>query len=131
MSKQFASPRCRFTISAMILVAIAACALTWFIWTVRSKTALVSGQVAFNGQPVSNGQIVFLPQSPAGQKAMSQIIGGKYSLTSFVPADGAMPGSYNVVIVSPSVPRKFGSQSTSGLTASVQTGANFIDLDLR
>ena len=115
----------------MILVAVAASALTWFIWTVRSKTALVSGHVAYNGQPVSNGQIVFLPRSPAGQKATGQIVGGKYSLTSFVPADGAMPGSYNVVVVSPSLPRKFGSHSTSGLIASVQKGGNFIELDLR
>jgi hypothetical protein len=80
---------------------------------------------------VASGQIVFLPRNPAGQQASGQIIGGKYSLTSFALNDGAVPGTYHVVVVSPSVPARFQSQSTSGLIAQIQKGANTIDFDLR
>lgn len=91
----------------------------------------VSGTISCNGRPVGNGKIVFVPPSPAGQQATGQIINGKYSLTSFTPNDGAFPGSYHIVIVSPSVPARYQSQATTGLDAMVQQGSNVIDLDLQ
>jgi hypothetical protein len=115
----------------MTLAAFAALALTWVKWTQRLRTFPVSGTVSCNGQPVGSGKIVFLPPNPAGQQATSQIIGGKFSLTTFAHNDGAIPGSYDVVIVSPSVPAKYRSQVTSGVTARVQNGGNFMALDLR
>jgi hypothetical protein len=115
----------------MILVAVAAVALTWVMWTRRPWPSPVSGAVSYNGQPVGTGQIVFVPRNPAGQQATSPIIDGRYSLTTFAPNDGAISGSYDIVIVSPSVPVKFRSSSTSGLTAVIRQGANTIDLDLR
>jgi hypothetical protein len=115
----------------MIIVAVAAFALTWVIWTQRPRPSPVSGTVSSNGQPVGSGKIVFLPRNPAGQQASSQILSGKYSLTSFALNDGAMPGTYDVVVVSPSVSAKYQSQSTSGLIAQIQQGANMIDFDLR
>jgi len=132
MSKPWESPRFRYTIRGlMILVAVAALAFTWVLWTQRPSTSPVSGTVTSHGQPVASGQIVFLPRNPAGQQASSPIISGKYSLTSFAPDDGAVPGTYDVVIVSPGVPARFQSQSTSGLIAQIQKGANMIDFNLR
>jgi hypothetical protein len=118
--------RFRFTIQAlMIIVAVAAIAVTWVKWAQRRTTSPVSGTISFNGRPVGNGKIVFLPPSPAGQQATGQIINGKYSL-----ADGAFPGSYDIVIVSPSVPAPYQSQATTPLRAMVQERSNVIDFNL-
>jgi hypothetical protein len=116
----------------MILVAAAAFALTWVMWTQRPRPSPVSGTVSANGQPVGSGKIIFLPRNPAGQPASSQIISGKYSLTSFARNDGAMPGTYDVVVVSPSVAARYQSQSTSGMIAQVLQGMNHtMDFDLQ
>ncbi len=115
----------------MIIVAVAALAITWVKWTQRAGTSPVSGTISCNGRPVGNGKIVFLPPSPAGQQATGQIINGKYSLTSLALNDGAFPGSYHIVIVSPSVPARYQSQATTGLAAMVQKRSNVIDFDLR
>jgi hypothetical protein len=115
----------------MIVVAVAALALTWVLWAQRPRPSPVSGTVSFNGQPVGSGKIVFVPRNPAGQKASSQIVSGKYSLSSFARSDGAMAGTYDVVVVSPSVSGKYQSQSTSGLTAQIQQAATIIDFNLR
>jgi hypothetical protein len=115
----------------MIIVAFAALAITWIKWTQRAVTFPVSGTISCNGRPVDNGKIVFLPPSPAGQQATGQIINGNYSLTSFALNDGAFPGSYQIVIVSPSVPARFQSQATAGLSAMVQKGSNMINFDLQ
>jgi hypothetical protein len=81
---------------------------------------------------VPSGKIIFLPRNPAGQQASSQIISGRYSLASSAHGDGAMPGTYDVVIVWPNAPAKYQSQSTSGLTALVQQGGiTTIDFMLR
>ena len=115
----------------MIIVGLVAFAITWVKWTRKAGTFPVSGAISCNGSPVGNGKIVFLPPGPAGQQATGQIINGKYSLTSFALNDGAFPGSYHVVIVSPSVPTRYQSQATTGLNAMVQKGSNVIDFDLR
>jgi hypothetical protein len=115
----------------MIIVAVAAFAITWIKWTRRAGTFPVSGTISCNGQPVGNGKIVFLPPGPAGQQATGQIINGKYSLTSFALNDGAFPGFYQIVIVSPNVPARYQSQTTTGLSAMVQKGSNVIDFDLQ
>ena len=115
----------------MIVVAVAAFALTWVLWARRPRTSPVAGTISANGRPVSSGKIVFLPRSPTGRQASSPIIGGKYSLTSFARDDGALPGTYDIVVVSPSVPPRYRLQTTSGLIGQVQQGANMLDLDLR
>ena len=115
----------------MILVAVAASTLTWVMWARRPTPSPVSGIVSSNGRPVGSGKIVFLPRNPAGHPASGRIISGKYSLTTFALDDGAVPGTYDVVVVSPGVPARFQSQSTSGLIAQIQKGANMIAFDLR
>jgi hypothetical protein len=132
MSKELGFPRFRYTIRGlMIIVAVAAFALMWVAWTQRPRPSPVSGTISSNGRPVASGKIVFLPRNPAGQQAISQIINGKYSLTSFAPNDGALPGTYDIVVVSPSVAAKYQLQSTSGLISQIQQGANMLDFVLR
>jgi hypothetical protein len=132
MSKQLEFARYRYTIRGMmIVVAVVAVALTWVMWTQRPRPFTVSGTVTYKGTPVSKGKIAFLPRNPAGQQATGQIIGGQYSLTSYALDKGAISGSYDVVVVSPSLPAKYQSQSTSGLKIMVQQGANMCDLNLQ
>ena len=60
----------------------------------------VSGTVTYNDQPVKHGQIHFLPETVGGRSATGVIEDGQYSLTTMVPNDGAVPGKYQVIIVS-------------------------------
>ena len=132
MPNQVKSARLRYTIAGMmIIVAVVALALSWVNWMRRPRPFPVSGTITYNGKPVAKGKIALLPRDPAGQQATSQIIGGKYSLTSFALDDGAISGSYDVVLVSPSIPAKYQSQSTSGLTVVIRQGANTFDFDLK
>jgi hypothetical protein len=115
----------------MVVVAAAALILGIVAWERRPRTFPVSGTLTFNGRPLASGKISFVPSSPAGQQASAQIIAGSYALGTFAANDGAIPGSYTVVIVSPGIPAMYQSQSTSVLKAQVQEGSNVIDLDLR
>jgi hypothetical protein len=124
--------RFRHTIRGlMILVLVAALALAWVTGRQRPQPFPVSGTVTFNGQPLAQGQISFVPKNPTGTTAASPIVVGKYSLTSFVLNDRALPGAYDVVVVSPIIPAKYQSQATSPMSAQIQKSANLIDLDLR
>ena len=60
----------------------------------------VSGTVTYRDQPVKHGQIHFLPETVGGRSATGVIEDGWYSLTTMVPNDGAVPGKYQVTIVS-------------------------------
>jgi hypothetical protein len=60
----------------------------------------VSGTVTYHDQPVKHGQIHFLPEAVGGRSATGVIEDGRYSLTTMVPNDGAVPGKYQVTIVS-------------------------------
>ena len=115
----------------MILVAIASVVLAWVARRSRPERFPVSGTVTYNGRPLGQGKISFLPSNPAGSQADGQIVSGRYTLMSFAPGDGASPGTYTIIIVSPSIPARYQSPSTSGLTAAIQKSANMIDLDLR
>lgn len=112
-----------------------------------SKTAIVKGTVTFKGKPVPNGTVTFVPAS--GHHATGEIRpDGSYTLTSFRPGDGAVPGTYKVIVVAmqdmtgrlpedrtplppPIVPNKYTSIATTDLTVEVKEGENQIDLPLR
>ena len=118
---------------------------------------VVSGVVKANGEPVTEGEIMFYPTG--GRPAISQIgPDGRYELTSFKRGDGVPPGTHKVTISSYStngnnapaptdineetmadyreqkivwlIPQKYSERSTSTLTAEVKAGEpNEINFD--
>jgi len=111
----------------------------------RLKTAPASGSVTFNGKPVPQGSLLFIPTVPgppgqANLKPDGTFVAGTYEID-----DGLVPGEYAVAItgqmeVEPEptatplaenagktkapeqLPEKYGSYKTSGLTATVELG---------
>lgn len=119
-------------------------------------TVPVSGTVTHQGQPVSPGLITFVPDDGALPSAMSELdSSGRYRLGTLALRDGAMPGTYRVMIESrgpdkpvpdemqgqmmdedmqgsgdPLIPIKYFTTEGSGLTAEVEKGSNVFDFDL-
>jgi hypothetical protein len=59
----------------------------------------VSGMVTLKGEPLEKGRIDFQPVDPgSGRPATGTIQAGRYSLTTLVPGDGALPGQYRVTV---------------------------------
>jgi hypothetical protein len=65
-----------------------------------AKRYPVSGTVTYKGETVSHGRIDFVPTKPPpeGRAASGAIVQGRYSLTTHSLNDGALPGSYKVII---------------------------------
>jgi hypothetical protein len=109
-------------------------------------TAPVSGKVTYNGKPVPNGTVMFVPdQGPAATGEIAK--DGSYRLTTYNDGDGAVLGNHKISITALQdtsgalpeqrsgtpkalVPRKYLSHETSGLTAEVQSGDNVVDFSL-
>ena len=103
-------------------------------------TAPVSGQVIFEGTPVTNATVTFTPE--AGRPATGSIDGeGRFSLSTFRPNDGAVPGRHRVTFGStaevpmpgtpeakgskadkPPFPKRYGGLSTTDLEIDVPAG---------
>lgn len=113
----------------------------------RLKTAVVSGKVTFNGKPVPNGTVLFIPETP-GPTATGEIgPDGSYALTTYQKGDGAVLGKHKVVIsamedttsklpedrnpLPPSiVPDKYTHPTTSDLREEVEDKVNVKDIAL-
>jgi hypothetical protein len=121
------------------LLATAAMGLLSGCGEAKPKTAPVHGKITFDGQPLTTGNIMFIPD-PTGQYSMGYIAAdGTYSLTTFVDGDGALLGNHRVMITAvkdngpesaalPLTPTRYSNDRTSGLTAQVKEQAdNVID----
>jgi len=65
----------------------------------RPKTVKVNGVVLYNGQPVEGALVMLVSTDPNGRGAVGKTdASGKFTLTTFDPGDGAIPGTYNVAI---------------------------------
>ncbi len=135
------------TIRALLLAALAA-----LTCGCGSDAGRVSGTVSVGGQPLSQGTVVFEDRS-AGISVNATIgPNGKYTAKTY-DLNGLPPGKYQVavrpdrlgdgetpLVSDPSgespdtvsaIPEKFHSLETSGLTATVEAGANeSFDFDL-
>lgn len=126
----------------------------------RPKTVAVKGTVHYKGQPVEGATVTFMAQTSKEKGATGQTDAkGEFRLMTFAPGDGAMPGNYRVKVskteLKPRVseeqlkklqtagqptpppiemellPKKYKSESTSGLTAEVKDkGDNSFSFDL-
>lgn len=61
----------------------------------------VDGLVTYNGQPVTNGTVLFVPESPGPGAQGTLDERGKFKLTTYEPGDGALAGPHRVAIVPP------------------------------
>ncbi len=112
----------------------------------RPGTVPVKGTVTYKGEPVEGAAVVFFG---AGRQATAETDGdGAFSLTTFEPNDGAIPGEYTITIAklesveAPTtgdpgreppktngakpkslIPSKFGNPQESKLKESVTAGA--------
>ena len=59
----------------------------------------ITGKVSYNGQPLKQGQISFVPDAPEGHAATGQIVDGAIKDVSTLAAnDGILPGKYKIAI---------------------------------
>jgi len=125
----------------LLLASVAGCG------PARPATTRVSGLVTFKGAPVAEADVNFIPADgrPASGRTDAE---GRFSLSTFVPGDGVLPGEH-VVTVSKQVasksnpddiyqnyvdllPPQYGSLRTSPLRATVEAGGSHdltFDLD--
>jgi hypothetical protein len=65
----------------------------------KSGTVSVQGVVRLDGQPLKRASVQFVPED-AGRDATAMTDSeGRFTLSTFEPRDGALPGKYKVVIV--------------------------------
>ncbi len=63
------------------------------------KTYPVSGVVTLDGKPVPGATVTFIPDdSKSNSAATSCDDKGKYSMSTFKQDDGAIPGSYKIIV---------------------------------
>jgi len=105
----------------------------------KPPTVKLHGKVSYQGQPVSQGTVTFQPTKPAEGYPFRPATGvlntdGTYELSTFDKGDGAIPGEYQVMIVSLTsgptpetpnapevwaVPKKYGNSVQSPLKVAV------------
>ncbi len=115
-----------------------------------AQPAPVSGTVTVGGARVGPGTIIFVPSedSASTDSAMGHFgVDGRYQLSTSRPSDGAIPGTYRVIVQAradteseygdesvaeqSAIPLLYADAKKGKLTAEVQPGANTIDFDLK
>lgn len=141
MQKILIGQRSRFSggslITGLLLLTLIATTLTGCGGSSdRLKVVPVSGVVTFNGQPLPNGSLLFVPvqDGPSAQAILKS--DGTFSAGTYETADGVVPGEYQVSITAfdipvdqeldasaPSpkslIPDRYRSPEQSGLTATI------------
>lgn len=70
----------------------------------RPKTAPAAGVITLDGKPLDGAQVVLVPESGTHGASALSAADGSFRLSAFPPDDGAVPGSYKVMIVKSIVP---------------------------
>lgn len=120
------------------------------------KTEGVSGVVTYNGEPLADANVKFIPTDSTGSQSVGKTNEkGEYKLQTLLGAAdaGTTPGEYKVAIdcvetyetgdmieengeekpetiAESLIPAKYNNAETSGLTATVAPGDNTINFDL-
>jgi hypothetical protein len=107
------------------------------------RTVRVEGRITYQGKPVTQGSVTFMPTAMAPGSSAQPATGsvdpdGNYSLRSYREKDGILPGKYSVSVAAYrsyrlpmkpgekldySIPEKYTSPQTSGLSADVPADA--------
>jgi hypothetical protein len=105
----------------------------------RPKRVPVSGQVLIDGKPLTLGSIYFVPT--AARPASAEIgPDGRFTLATFEPGDGAVPGTHKVSVqavesvgtnkVRWHAPKKYTDHRTSGVTATIDGPTDSLVIEL-
>jgi hypothetical protein len=96
----------------------------------RPRIVPTSGQVLMNGKPLT-GHVGFIRVVPAGSRAATGQIDpadGRFTLTTYETGDGCVEGTHRAAVIVNTtignrlvwiVPERYGNDSTSGLTVTV------------
>lgn len=104
----------------------------------RPKRVPVSGTVYIDGQPLKGGHIRVIPSSARSAQAMIDSE-GRFTLYTFDPGDGVVPGEHPVEIAAAEdvpggkrwlIPKKYASYSTSGVTIKIDKPTKDLRIDL-
>jgi hypothetical protein len=100
----------------------------------RPRLAPVAGTVDYQGKPLAQGWILFVPEH--GHSALARIVAGRIvEASTFDANDGVPVGRHRVQIASYAheprgmelvpwvIPQRYGDVKTSGLTAEIMAGA--------
>ena len=126
----------RKLILPLVLLAFAGCSGA----EAPPKTTKIEGTVTYKGAPLPKGRVTFEPEAAGDKKnptrpATGPIENGKFTVSTFVQGDGALPGTYRVAVESveevsmedfnagkrdkPLIPKKYAVGKTSGLAVKV------------
>lgn len=63
-------------------------------------TIPIKGEVTYNGKPLGEGTVAYLPVKPGTGRSANGPIGpdGKFSMTTLKRDDGVVPGEYQIVV---------------------------------
>jgi hypothetical protein len=142
---------------AFAVLAIVGCAKDK--WTSqRPKVVRASGRVVYNGQPLEGAHVTFTNPAAKVSAFGRTDADGKFTLTTYEPNDGAVPGSQQVSVskvklinpLDPAIdrttttaklpkterrwliPQRYGSMQTSGLSVDIpESGKDGIVLELQ
>ena len=115
-----------------------------------AQPAPVSGTITVGGARVGPGTVIFMPSedSASTDSAVGHFgTDGRYQLSTSRPSDGAVPGTYRVIVQAradteseygdesvvrhSTIPLMYADARKGKLTAEVQPGANTIDFNLK
>ena len=120
-------------VGAALMIAFAGCG------DGRPPRVPVSGSVLIDGQPLTRGNIKFVPE---GGRPSAGSIGedGKFTLTCYDGNDGAIPGMHRVQVASNRIisdskiewfaPRSYADFRTSGIEVQIQEPTNDLKIEL-
>jgi hypothetical protein len=120
------------TLATLMLLACLGCGTD--SGTFVGATVPVKGKVSFKGKPLTQGEIVFEPDS-GGREAHGTIQpDGTFELTTFKHGDGAVAGTHRVAVTGTSkkdnVPLKFKNTSSSKTQVEIAEGKTEYSVDL-
>jgi hypothetical protein len=96
---------------------------------VKPKLAAITGKVTIQGKVLAAGTVTFVSKTDADAKAATGVVKDGAFTVKDLP-----PGKYAVAVIgkpAASVPAKFGSEETSGLTFTVVAGPNDLNIELK
>lgn len=110
-------------------------------------TVPVTGKVTYQGQPISNGLVTFIPSNGSKPASGQTDKNGEFTLSTFGREDGAVFGKHKVTIkaykegqdvslvpadkLSYAVPKKYVEEATTSLEVEVKKDSNDIVLELK